>query len=142
MTIAKVLAGRSPEVVQCSATDRVQHAARQLADRRIGAMPVVEDGRVVGIFSERDVLYCIARHGEDALAMRIGDVMTAPAITVEPGTSVLDALGLMTRRRIRHLPVVENDRLAGFVSIGDLVKHRLDQIQSEAEAMRDYIRMA
>lgn len=142
MTIGRVLAGRSADVVQCSSTETVRDAAQRLADRRIGAMPVVEDGRVVGIFSERDVLYCVARQGEGALAMKIGDVMTAPAITVEPGTSVLEALGLMTRRRIRHLPVVESDRLAGFVSIGDLVKHRLDQIQSEAEAMRDYIRMA
>ncbi|OYW47296.1 MAG: hypothetical protein B7Z08_07840 [Sphingomonadales bacterium 32-68-7] len=142
MTIGKVLAGRSPDVVQCSVGDSVLEAARQLADRRIGAMPVVAEGRVVGIFSERDVLYCIARQGETALGLRIADVMTAPAITVEPATSVLEALALMTRRRIRHLPVVEGERLAGFVSIGDLVKHRLDQIQSEAEAMRDYIRMA
>ena len=142
MTIGRVLAGRIPDVVQCSPTDSVQQAARQLADRRIGAMPVVEGERVVGIFSERDVLYCVARQGEAALAMRIADVMTAPAITVESSTSVLEALGLMTRRRIRHLPVLDGARMVGFISIGDIVKSRIDAAEAEAEQMRIYIQSA
>jgi CBS domain-containing protein len=72
----------------------------------------------------------------------VGEVMTAPAITVGPDTSILEALGLMTRRRIRHLPVVEGGEVIGFVSIGDLVKYRIDGIQSEAEALRQYIQTA
>ena len=72
----------------------------------------------------------------------VGEVMTAPPITVEPATSVLDALSLMTRRRIRHLPVVEDGRVTGFVSIGDLVKYRIERIEAEAEAMRSYIQTA
>ena len=72
----------------------------------------------------------------------VGEVMTAPAITVDPGTEVMDALALMTRRRIRHLPVVQGGAVRGFVSIGDLVKYRIDRIESEAEAMRSYIQSA
>ena len=79
------------------------------------------------------------RHGSAFLAKTVGDVMTAPAITVTTDTLMLSALSLMTKRRIRHLPVVENDRLTGFVSIGDLVKYRIEKIEAEAAAMRDYI---
>ncbi|HWK41049.1 MAG TPA: CBS domain-containing protein [Croceibacterium sp.] len=143
MTIARMVAGREPQqVVHCQPHETVRDAAERLAERRIGAMPVLNQGEVAGIFSERDLLYCIARHGADALDIRIGDVMTAPPITVDPSTAVLDALELMTRRRIRHLPVLENDRLVAFVSIGDLVKYRIEAIENEAAAMRDYIRTA
>ena len=76
------------------------------------------------------------------LERSVGEVMTSPAITVEPGTDVLDALGLMTRRRIRHLPVTQNEAVTGFVSIGDLVKYRIERIVAEAEAMRSYIQSA
>jgi CBS domain-containing protein len=97
---------------------------------------------VSGIFSERDVLHCVARRGEAALDLLVAEAMTAPPITVQPSTSVLDALGLMTRRRIRHLPVIDAGGLIAFVSIGDLVKYRLDLVEYEAQAMRDYIRTA
>ena len=80
--------------------------------------------------------------GASVLDMPVGDVMTAPAVTVEPGTEVMTALALMTRRRIRHLPVVEGTRMIGFVSIGDLVKHRIEKVESEAAAMREYIQTA
>ena len=100
------------------------------------------DGKVAGIFSERDVVYQLKAHGPAMLDKRMGEVMTAPAITVDPETSILEALGLMTRRRIRHLPVVSRGEVVGFVSIGDLVKYRIDRIQSEAEALRHYIQTA
>jgi CBS domain-containing protein len=114
----------------------------RLASRRIGAVPVIEGGSVAGIFSERDVIYCLEREGAAALDKKISQVMTAPALTVAPDESILAALALMTRRRIRHLPVVDGGRCIGFVSIGDLVKHRIDRIESEAEAMRSYIQTA
>ena len=139
MTIAAILAGRTGEVISITSDTRVSEAIALLAERRIGALPVLEGERVVGIFSERDVIYCLAREGGDALSRHVADVMTAPAQTVGPEQSVLGALSLMTRRRFRHLPVVEHDRLVGFVSIGDLVKHRIDRIEAEAAAMRDYI---
>lgn len=142
MTIARLIAGRDQQIVHCSAEETVREASARLAENRIGAMPVVEGERVVGIFSERDLLYCIARHGESALNLLIGTVMTAPPITAEPHSTVNDALEVMTKRRIRHLPVLDGERLVAFISIGDLVKHRLEMVESEAQAMRDYIRMA
>ena len=142
MTIAKVIGLEDREIFSCQAGATVEEAARILSDRRIGAMPVFEAGKLVGIFSERDLLYSVAREGAGALYKRVSDVMTAPAITVAPDTGALDALSLMTRRRIRHLPVEEGGRVVAFVSIGDLVKYRVDLIEAEAEQMREYIQTA
>ena len=142
MTIARLIEGRSTEIVGCETGTTVREAVALFANRRIGAVPVLENGKIVGIFSERDVVRQLAEHGPQMLDGSVGAVMTAPAITVEPGTGVMDALGLMTRRRFRHLPVVEGGRMIGFVSIGDLVKYRIDHIVAEAEAMRSYIQSA
>lgn len=142
MTIARIIEGRSHAIVSCSPDTTVREAASKLADNRIGAMPVLDGEWIAGIFSERDLLHCIARHGEAALDRRMAEVMTAPAITVEATTPVLEALALMTRRRIRHLPVVSTGRLVDFISIGDLVKHRLSMVENEAQAMREYITLA
>lgn len=140
MSIALLIAGRSGEVWHCHADDRVADAVETLATRRIGALPVKDSGsEVAGIFSERDVLYALKTHGAAALQMRVRDVMTAPVISVSPDQSALEALALMTRRRIRHLPVIDNGKMVGFVSIGDLVKFRIDRIEAEAEALREYI---
>ena len=142
MTIASILESRDSQVISCTATDSVQTAAGLLAERRIGALPVLAGDEIAGIFSERDLLYSVAREGERALSRTVGDVMTSPPITIEVGTSVLRALSLMTRRRIRHLPVMDGQRMVGFVSIGDLIKFRMDQIESEADQMREYIASA
>lgn len=143
MTIARLIAGRDPStIISCDAAMRVGDAVALLAERRIGAVPVLENGRVAGIFSERDAVYRLARDGAAMTAARVGEVMTAPAITVDPATDVIAALALMTRRRVRHLPVVSGQRMVGFISIGDLVKWRIDRIESEAEAMRSYIQSA
>ena len=143
MDIAQVLA-RSPiaEVIVCDANLSMREAVSILAQSRIGAMPVVRGGEVAGIFSERDVIYCLEAEGEASLSKPVHEVMTAPAITATSDTQVEDALDLMTRRRIRHLPVVENGAMCGFVSIGDLVKAQLDSVEHEAEAMRVYIQTA
>lgn len=142
MTIRAILQGRDVAILSIGPKDLVKHAVASLAEHRIGAMPVVEDGKVLGIFSERDVVYGLAREGPDLMFRPVEAVMISPAITVEPDTAALTALSLMTRRRVRHLPVVESDVLIGFVSIGDLVKHRIDRIEAEASAMRDYIQTA
>jgi len=139
MTIAAILAGKGHEVIGLDPEQSVKSAAELLADRRIGAAPVLEGGQVIGIFSERDVIHAVKTHGAAGLDSSVRGAMTAPAITVGPHDSVLGALSLMTRRRIRHLPVCEGDRLIGFVSIGDLVKYRIDRIEADAAAMRDYI---
>ncbi len=142
MTISTILRGKGSEVVSIATGTRVTDVVQVLAQRRIGAVPVVADGSVVGIFSERDVIRVLAADGAVALDRSVGEVMTAPAITVTPGDAVLAALSLMTRRRIRHLPVVDGGALVGIVSLGDLVKHRIDRIEAEAEAMRSYIQGA
>jgi CBS domain-containing protein len=139
MTIRAILATKGETVVSVSSGDLVSDALKLLAEKRIGAVPVIDGGRVVGIFSERDIIYSLAKSGAAALDARIGDVMTAPAMTVDPDTPVMSGLSLMTKRRIRHLPVVQGDGVIGFVSIGDLVKYRIDRIEAEAAAMRDYI---
>jgi CBS domain-containing protein len=142
MTIATILATKGNEVVTLTADHTVADAVKLLAERRIGAVPVMRGDQVVGIFSERDVIHCVASQGAAALNGPVGEAMTAPAITVARDEAVLGALTLMTQRRIRHLPVVEGGRLIGFVSIGDLVKYRIDKIEADAEAMRNYIQTA
>lgn len=142
MTIARLLEGRTVPVVTCDAAMRVREGVALLAEKRIGAMPVIAAGKIAGIFSERDVIYRLSDTGPALLDLPIGEVMTSPAVTVSPEEAILAALGLMTRRRVRHLPVVQAGQMVGFVSIGDLVKYRIDRIEAEAEAMRDYIRAA
>jgi CBS domain-containing protein len=139
MTIAAILEAKPSDIVSVEAGTRVRDAVALLAERRIGALPVLEGERVVGIMSERDVIYCLSSDGAAMLDWPVSRVMTAPAITIESKVSVLAALSQMTRRRIRHLPVVEGERLIGFVSIGDLVAWRISMIEQEAEAMRAYI---
>ena len=142
MTIAAILANRTHEIMTITADRTVREAIAILAEQKIGALPVVEGGMVRGIMSERDVIYCLKSDGAAVLDWPVEKIMTAPAITVTRDQQVLGALSLMTRRRIRHLPVVEGERLIGIVSIGDLVKYRMDAIEREAEPMLAYIQSA
>jgi len=143
MTIARLIAGRSGPVWKISAEASVADAINLLAEHRIGALPVEDAGvDVAGIFSERDVLYALRRHGAEVLQRKVRDVMTAPVISVSPDQSALEALALMTRRRFRHLPVVDGGRMVAFISIGDLVKYRIERIEAEADAMRTFIQSA
>ncbi|WP_114521214.1 CBS domain-containing protein [Altererythrobacter sp. ZODW24] len=140
MEVSRLIEGRSSgDIITCEFGMKVRDVIALLAEKRIGALPVMQAGKVVGIFSERDVIYKLAAEGAICLDREISEVMTAEPITVAPSTKVDHALALMTRRRIRHLPVVEGDHMRGFISIGDLVKSRIDEVQSEAEAMRSYI---
>jgi CBS domain-containing protein len=142
MSIQTILGDKGREVATISADARLSEAVRVLGERRIGALPVVEGDRIVGIMSERDVIYSLKDHGAEVLDWPVSRVMTSPAITVDPSTEVLSALALITQKRVRHLPVVSGGRLMGIVSIGDLVKHRIERIEFEAQAMRDYIQSA
>lgn len=142
MTIQAILQGREGPVYSCTADHKVADAVAILAKKRIGALPVLDGERVVGMFSERDVLYSIDKLGAAAMDKRVTEVMTTDVISINLQLSVIDALSLMTKRRIRHLPVVDDDNLIGFVSIGDLVKYRIDKIENEAAEMRNYIQSA
>jgi CBS domain-containing protein len=142
MTISAVLGAKGSSVETIAVDASLFDAVRRLGEKRIGALPVVEQGRIVGIVSERDVIYCLREHGREALDWRVERAMSSPAITADLETGVLEALGLMTQRRIRHLPVLERGEIRGIVSIGDLVKYRMERIEAEAEAMRVYIQSA
>lgn len=139
MTISLILENRDYDTITATPDMTVSDVVKLFADKRIGAVPVVEGVAVVGIMSERDLVHCVAREGRDGIDKPVSDVMTSPPITVDPDYNILAALGLMTRRRIRHLPVVKDGAMIGFVSIGDLVKYRMDRIEQDAQAMRDYI---
>ena len=143
MDIARLIAARDPaQIVTCPPGATVRQAVQLLAEKRIGALPVTSGGQVTGIFSERDVLYRIAEEGEACLERQVGEVMTSPPITIAPEATFIEALELMTRRRIRHLPVLRGPAMVGFISIGDIVKARIDEISAEAEHMRQYIQTA
>ncbi len=140
MTIARIIGDRSAaDIISCDVNMKVREAVAMLAGKRIGAVPVLDNGSVAGILSERDIIYRLADEGDACLDRRVGDIMTSPAVTVEPSTHVDEALALMTKRRFRHFPVVENGQLVAFISIGDLVKTKIDEIEHEAEALRTYI---
>ena len=142
MTIAAILSTKGHEVATIESGVPLGDAVAELARRKIGALVVTEGGIVVGIVSERDLVMCIGKHGAVALERRVADAMSAPAVTVDPGTPILRALSLMTERRFRHLPIMKDGELVGLVSIGDLVKHRIDAIEHEADQMRSYIQGA
>jgi len=139
MTIQAILASKGRDVAIIEPEATLSQAIAILGEKRIGALPVVDGGQVQGIISERDVIYCLRDRGADVLEWPVSRVMSKPAITVEPTTAVLSALATMTQRRVRHLPVLDRGELTGIVSIGDLVKHRMERIEEEAEAMRTYI---
>ena len=143
MKVGQIIQNRtSSDIISLSCEQTVANAVGLLSSKRIGAVPIMEGGKVVGIFSERDVIYRLADEGDACLARKVGDVMTSPAITVERSTSVDQSLALMTKRRIRHLPVMDGETMCGFISIGDLVKSRFDEVEEEAQALRNYIRTA
>ena len=142
MTIAAILSAKGTEVATIASDAPLSAAVAELGGRRIGALLVIDVGEVKGIISERDVIYCLREHGAQILDWPVSRAMSSPAIVVGPDTEILSALALMTQQRIRHLPVIDQGQLKGIVSIGDLVKHRIDRIEAEAEAMRSYIQSA
>jgi CBS domain-containing protein len=142
MTIAAILSNKGSDVAIVQAGTSVRDAVSLLAEKKIGAVPVLEQGRISGIFSERDLVRCVCDHGSGVLDWPVDRVMSSPVETVDMQTPILSALATMTQRRMRHLPVVEQGEIRGIVSIGDLVKHRIERIEAEAEALRTYIQSA
>ncbi len=142
MLISDVLRAKGREVAKIAPDERVREAVRRLSEQRIGAI-VVEDAwmKMVGIFSERDLLNAIARRGPEVLDAAVSDIMTTHVLTCTSSERVDAALAMMTLKRIRHLPVVDAGQLVGIVSIGDLVKHRLDEKELEANVLLEISRL-
>jgi CBS domain-containing protein len=141
--ISQLLRRKGHEVATVDATESVRTALAMLAERRIGALVVSADGaRIDGILSERDIARGLHEHGAGLLAQPISSVMTAEVRTCPPTASVHELAQTMTDHRVRHVPVVEEGRLIGIVSIGDVVKARLDELESERASLVDYIQTA
>jgi CBS domain-containing protein len=135
--IARILDRKGREVATTTAATSLADAVAALDEHDIGALVVVEGERVTGVVSERDVVRRLAGGSIDGLV--VGDVMTSPAFTCAPSATVDDLMATMTERRVRHLPVVEDDRLVGIVSIGDVVKWRIDELATQAEQLEGYV---
>ena len=139
MLVAEILKEKGDAVFRIGPDATVAQACGELAEKRVGALMVCDKDRVVGVFSERDVVKAVARHGAAALKRPVSDVMTADVVFAAPAETVAILMGRMTDRRIRHLPVLKNGRLSGVVSIGDVVKCQIAEVTQEAESLRTYI---
>lgn len=141
MTVAQILKEKGGEVIGIAGDASIAEAADLLARHGIGAL-IVRDGRggVAGILSERDIVRGLARDGAALLSARVDEAMTRDVVTAAPGESIGRVRELMTEGRFRHLPVMEDGRLVGLISIGDVVKHRIREAELEASALKDYIR--
>ncbi len=140
MSVSQILGVKGRNVYTVRPTDTVEAVAKLLGEKRIGAVVVTDDfGRIAGIVSERDVVRHIASDGAVALKQQASNVMTSNVHTCKDGDSEQELMVLMTERRIRHLPVVNDGKLAGMISIGDVVKFRIEAIEREAADMKAYI---
>jgi CBS domain-containing protein len=143
MTVSAILADKGREVVTIGAAETIADAVAVLARRKIGAVVVVEaNGRIAGIVSERDIVRAFAASAGAALAEPLASIMTRAVITCSEGETIDSVMSRMTRGRFRHLPVVTGGKLSGIISIGDVVKARIGQVEREAEEMRAYIATA
>jgi len=143
MTVASILAAKGRTVATTQATRSIAEAVDELAKRKIGALVVVDGvDRVVGIISERDIVKALARKGAAVLADPVGTIMTRDVVTCAESETVIGVMTRMTRGRFRHLPVVNGGRLDGIISIGDVVKERIGEVEREADEMRSYIATA
>ena len=139
MIIGNILKVKGRGVSTARPDDTVQEIANRLAQRKIGAIVIVGDGGVVsGIISERDLIRVIAQDGAKALQRPVSEVMTHNVVTCTEQTTVDEIMELMTQRRFRHLPVIDDGALVGIVSIGDVVKHHVAEVELEVSAMRGY----
>ena len=140
MNVETILRNKGNWVAMIRPDATVADAVDMLNREHIGAIVVSEDGEGVdGILSERDIVIALAEHGGDVLARSVGEIMTRTVITCDPSDTVGKLMAEMTNRRIRHFPVVADGRLCGIVSIGDLVKSRLDEVEFEASSLRSFI---
>ena len=143
MNVETILRNKGNWIATIRPDATIADAVNMLHRERIGAIVVSEDGNSVdGILSERDIVIALAEQAADLLSLTVGRIMTRDVVTCEPGDTVGELMAEMTNRRVRHLPVVADGRLCGIVSIGDLVKNRLDEVEFEAQSLRSFIASA
>lgn len=138
MKVASILKAKGTSVATTRPDVTISTVVWELRSKNIGALVVSEDGStLLGMISERDIAHGLVEHGAKLLGMRASQLMTKPVVTCTPEDSITTVMALMTRYRVRHIPVVEGGKLRGIVSIGDVVKHRLDELEMEANVIRE-----
>lgn len=138
MKIASILKAKGASVATTPPDTTISTIVWELRSKNIGALAISEDGAtVLGLISERDIIHGLAEHGARLLGLRASQLTTRPVVTCTSEDSVTTVMALMTRHRVRHVPVVEDGKLCGIVSIGDVVKHRLDELEMEANIIRE-----
>lgn len=142
MLVSQILQNKGKTVVTTTPEKTLQALVPVFKSKRLGAIVVTDlSGKVVGMLSERDIVLALANHGVDALTMNVAELMATAVMTCGPDDDVKKVMAIMTHRRARHLPVVEHGRLSGMVSIGDVVKHHLEETELEVNVLRDYARV-
>ena len=139
MIIGQILKSKGRSVMTATPDDTIQEITLRLASRKIGAIVILDGGKVAGIISERDIIRLIAAHGSDALPMLAKDGMTRDVTSCTLECTIDQVMDKMTKGRFRHVPVIEDGELAGIISIGDVVKHHTAEVEFEVTAMRDYL---
>lgn len=139
MHVSAILGDKGAAVFSVGPGDAVSTAVAMLNDKRIGAVLVVEGGAVCGVFSERDIVKSLASVGETIMSRPVKDFMTTNVVTCRRGDTIDHLMSLMTERRIRHLPVLDEGKVAGMISIGDVVKFRMAEQEAETDALKTYI---
>ncbi len=139
MLVSDIMNVKGHEVKTIHSDDTALCLAKRLKSERVGALVVSDDGQSLdGIISERDLAYGLAVHGANLHGIAVSELMTKAVITCSPKETIVDVMQVMTQRRVRHLPVLDGNRLIGLISIGDVLKHRLGGMQLEANVLRDY----
>lgn len=142
MYVFNILKAKGNEIVTIGPGEPITAALALLAEKRIGALLVLDDhGKIAGILSERDLVRAMNKHRESIFKKRVGDLMTTRVVTCSPKDPVAAIMGMMTAQRFRHVPVVDDGKLVGLISIGDVVKSRIEEAEAEVDALRQYIRL-
>ena len=137
MKTSSILDRKGGEVVTISANANLKAAATVMRDRRIAALVVFRDHKVVGVISERDIVAALAQHGQSAGAIWVKDVLSLRLVSITTDDTVERAMSLMTHGHLRHLPVINDGALKGIISLGDIVKYRLEELEMESNVLRD-----
>lgn len=140
MYVRDILKNKGSDIISVNASDPISKVLSLMADNQIGAVLVTgEGGKIAGIISERDIVKAMKGHGETIFKKSVGDLMTTDVVTCSSKDSIAAIMGMMTSQRFRHVPVVDDGKLVGLISIGDVVKSRIEEAEAEAEALRQYI---